>query len=125
MKQKRAHVFLDTCHLDNPLIDCSSCYETIHGDLSSLAQAMSTIHGLRVVGGVPVALIEDDSVRSRQVDAEATSARAEQETEIVISVNASISEFRNWEKMGTTNFVCQSITISRRSSKRVSPSKRR
>jgi len=91
VKQKKAHIFLDTCHLDNPLIDCPSCYETIHGDLTSLAQAMSTIHGLRVVGGVPVALIEDDSVRSRQVDAETTSARAEQETEIVISVTLSAS----------------------------------
>ena len=88
MKREKAHIFLDTCHLDNPLIDCSPRYETIHGDLASLSQAMSTIHGLRVVGGVPIALIEDDSIRCRQVDAKATSARAEQETEIVISVNA-------------------------------------
>jgi len=53
---------------------------------------MRTIHGLRVVGGVPVAFIEDDGVCCRQVDAETTSARAEQETEIVVSVNAPISE---------------------------------
>lgn len=76
------------------MIDCSSCYEAIHGDLASLAQAVRTIHGLRIIGRIPVALIEDDSVRCRQVDAETTSARAEQETEIVVSVNAPISEVR-------------------------------
>jgi len=53
---------------------------------------MRTVHGLRVVRGIPVALIEDDSIRCGQVDSEATSARAEQKTKIVVSVNARISK---------------------------------
>jgi len=59
---------------------------------------MRAIHGLRVVRGVPVALIEDDGVRCGQVDPETTSTRAEQETEIVVSVNAPISEIQGWER---------------------------
>lgn len=84
---------------------------------------MRTVHGLRIVRGIPVALIKDDSIRGGEVDSEATSARTEQKTEIVVSVNERISKVLGGGDI--LYFVCQSITMSRRSSKRVSPSKRR
>lgn len=44
---------------------------------------MGTIHRLSIVGRVPVMIIEDHCIRSRQINPEATRTRAEQENKYI------------------------------------------
>ena len=44
---------------------------------------MGSIHGLRVIGWVPVMVIKYDSIRSGQIDAQPACPRAEQEHEYI------------------------------------------
>jgi len=50
-------------------------------DIPSLTDAVAPVLGLGVHGGVPVAVVEDDGVGARQVDADATAAGREDEAE--------------------------------------------
>ena len=67
-----AYVFLHTRELHDTLVDRTLRDESVNGDLTSLAQTMGTIHGLRIVGGIPVVIIEDDGIGSGQVNSETT-----------------------------------------------------
>lgn len=50
-------------------------------DVTGLADAVAPVLGLGVHGGVPVAVVEDDGVGTRQVDADAAAAGREDEAE--------------------------------------------
>jgi hypothetical protein len=63
--------------LDYAFVDCASGYETIHRHLASLTQPMGAIHGLGIVGRIPIVIVEYDCVRSGQIDTQPTRARAE------------------------------------------------
>ncbi len=52
-------------------------------NVARLADPMAAILRLRVHRGIPVAVVEDDRVRARQVDAHAAGARAEDEAEVL------------------------------------------
>lgn len=82
-KSSSAYVFLDSRQLDNPFVDGALRDEPVNRDLAGLAETMSTIHGLRVVGRVPVMVVEDDGVGRRQVDTQPTRTSAQDEDEDV------------------------------------------
>lgn len=50
-------------------------------DITGLANAVAPVLGLSVHGGVPVAVVEDDGVGTRQVDTDAAAAGREDEAE--------------------------------------------
>ena len=52
-------------------------------NVARLADPMAAILRLRVHRGIPVAVVEDDRVRPRQVDAHAAGARAQDEAEVL------------------------------------------
>jgi len=57
-----------------------------------LANPVTAILRLRIHGGVPVAVVEDDGVRPRQVDAHATRPRAQDEAEVLAVVVEAIHQ---------------------------------
>jgi hypothetical protein len=82
---KTTHVFLHSGELDNSLIDGTLRDQPIHGNLTSLTESVSAIHGLSIIRRVPIVIIEYDSVGSGQVDTKTTSSCTEQEHEDVRS----------------------------------------
>ena len=75
------YIFLHTSQLYDALVDCALCNQAVHCDLTGLSQSVSTIHCLRVVGWIPVVIIEDDSVCSRQVYTQTARTGTKQEDE--------------------------------------------
>jgi hypothetical protein len=71
------YVLLDARHLYDTLIDSTSSDETIHCDLTSLTKPMCAVHGLRVVGRVPVALVEDDGIGGGEINSEPSRSRTQ------------------------------------------------
>ena len=82
---KATYVFLDSGHLNDTLIYGAFSDETIDGDLARLSQTVSTVHGLRVIGGVPVVIIEYDRVGSSQVDTKTACTSTQKEHEDIRS----------------------------------------
>ncbi|KAH0294480.1 hypothetical protein KCU62_g68, partial [Aureobasidium sp. EXF-3399] len=66
--------------LANALLDSTTCDETIDRDLSCLTETMRTIHGLGIDGGVPITVVEDDSVGRSKVDTKTASASTDVST---------------------------------------------
>jgi hypothetical protein len=50
-----------------------------------LAKPMRAVHSLRIVGGIPVAFIKDDSIGRSKIDTEAACPRAQKEAENVVT----------------------------------------
>jgi hypothetical protein len=71
------YVLLDARHLYDTLIDSTSGDETIHCDLTSLTKPMCAVHGLRIVGRVPVAFVEDDGIRGGEINPETSCSRTQ------------------------------------------------
>ena len=71
------------CTLEHALLNTALCDETEYIDLLRLADTMSTIHCLQVGLRIPVAVVQDDDVGSRQVDSEPASACCQQEDELL------------------------------------------
>lgn len=69
----------DGLPLKDFLLDRRLCDESVNIHLLFLADSVSAIHGLEVNLRVPVRVIEDDMVRSHQVQAEASCTRGEHE----------------------------------------------
>ena len=61
-------------------------------NISGLSDAVATVLRLRIHRGVPVAVVEDDRVRARQVDAHPAGARAENEAEVLGAVVEALHE---------------------------------
>ena len=75
------NLFLLQGALADTLFDGAACDEAVDGDLPGLTETMGAIHGLRVDGRVPIAVVEDDSVGGCEVDTETTSTSGQQEHE--------------------------------------------
>lgn len=74
---------LDHLPLHDLLLHCVLSDESIDIDHVLLADAMGSIHGLQVHLRIEVTIIDHDSVRSRQVDAEAPCSCREQEDKLL------------------------------------------
>ena len=61
------------------LLDGPRGQQPVHGDLPSLAYAPRPLPGLRVCGGVPVRIIDDDTVSTSEVDAQTPHTSGQQE----------------------------------------------
>ena len=81
MSRVSTYVFLHTSQLYDTLVDGAFGNQAVYRDLSSLPQSMSAVHCLRVVGWIPVMIIEDNSVCGGQVDTQATCTGTKQEDE--------------------------------------------
>jgi hypothetical protein len=55
---------------------------------------MRAVHSLRIVGGIPVALVKDDSIGRSEIDTEAACPRAQKEAENVVA-----KEYRSDERV--------------------------
>ena len=75
------YFFLLQGALADTLFDCAACDEAVHCDLAGLPETMGAVHGLRVDGGVPITVVEDDCVGGGEVDTETTGASREEEDE--------------------------------------------
>ena len=87
------------CTLQHPLLDTALGYEPEDEYLFGLADAMSTVHRLKVglwipvcqservsqgrVAPLPITVIEDDHISCRQVDAQTAGASGKQEDESI------------------------------------------
>lgn len=65
MSESDSDLALLLCPLKDPLLDGALTDKTVDSDLLGLPQPVSSIHGLLVHCGVPVAVIEDDLGRSK------------------------------------------------------------
>jgi hypothetical protein len=102
------HVLLVPCQMQHPLFNRALADQTVDRNLSSLTHSMSSVHGLRVVRGVPVVLIcisrvssgtrrmkysrrltEDDGIGGCQVDTETSCSSTEHEYEDVRAIQIS------------------------------------
>lgn len=86
-REQSTYILLHTRKLNDAFIDHALGNETIDGHLASLTQTVCTVHGLGIIGRVPVMVVEYHSVRSGKVDTETTSTSTEQEYEYVWSGN--------------------------------------
>ena len=75
------YIFLYSGQLNDTLVDRALRDQSVDGDLARLTQTVGTVHCLRVVGRVPVMVVEDDGVRGSEVDTQTTSAGTEDENE--------------------------------------------
>ena len=73
------YVFFHPGQLDDALIDGSFRDQAIHSNLAGLSKTVCTIHGLRIIGGIPVMIVENNGISGGQVDTKTTSTCAEQE----------------------------------------------
>ena len=71
------------CPLQHALLNTTFRNEAEDVDLLGLTDTMSTVHGLQIRLRVPITIVQDDYVGGGQVDTETTSARGEQEDELV------------------------------------------
>lgn len=69
--------------LEDALFDGALRHQAVYRDVLCLADPVASIHGLGVVGRVPIAVVEDDGVGRGQIDAQASRLRGEQEDEYV------------------------------------------
>ena len=81
--EQTTHILLDSGKLNDTLIDGTLRNQPIYGDLAGLAKTVGTVHGLRIIGRIPVMIIEDDSVSSCQIDSQTAGSCTEQEYEDV------------------------------------------
>jgi hypothetical protein len=79
------YIFLYTGHLNDLLINSATSGKPIYGDLMSLAESMRAVHGLSVIGRVPVTLVKDVGIGRSKIDTKATCARAQKEAEDVVA----------------------------------------
>lgn len=82
-------VLLEIAH---SFLDGELCYQFVHLHGLFLADSVSPIHGLDVVLGVPVDVVDDDPVGSDQVDAESSCPGREHEELILIAVVEGVHE---------------------------------
>src|SRR6266705_3418482 len=78
-EKQSAYVFLHPGELHNAFINGSLADEAIHCNLACLSQAMSSVHCLCIVGGVPIVVVENNGVGGRQVDAQTSCSSAQNE----------------------------------------------
>jgi hypothetical protein len=102
------YVLLVPCQMQHPLFDRALADQTVHRDLSSLTDSMSSVHGLRVVRGVPVVFIcvsrvssgtdrmehprrltENDGIGGCQIDTETSCSSTEHEYEDIRAIQIS------------------------------------
>ena len=89
--------------LEHTLFNTALRDETEYIDLLRLADTMSTIHCLQVGLRIPVAVVQDDDVGSRQVDSEPASACRQQEDELLSAMGLlTISESGGTRYLGTS-----------------------
>ena len=123
MSRVPTYVFLHTSQLYNSLVDGAFGNQAVHRDLSSLSQPVGAVHCLCVVGWIPAVVIENDSVCGSQVDTQTTRTGTKQEDEDIRPI-ITLRVGRRKHQNERTNRVCQSMTISPRSSNFDEPSKR-
>lgn len=83
------YIFLHTSQLYDALVDRTFGDQAVHRDLTGLSESVGAIHRLRVVGRIPVVIIEDDGVCSSQVDTQTTRTGTKQEDEDIRPASAS------------------------------------
>lgn len=81
MQDGTVYIFLHTCKLNDAFVNRAFRDEAINSDLTGLAQTVCTIHGLCIVGRVPIVIIEHNSVSCSEVDAETSSTCTEKKDE--------------------------------------------
>lgn len=68
--------------LHDPLLDTGSRYKAIYHHLTLLPNAVRTRERLDVIVRIPIAIIQDDGIGRRQVNAQSTGTRAEQKDKL-------------------------------------------
>ena len=67
-EEKKAYIFLDSGHLDDPFVNSALRDKSIDSDLACLSKTVSSVHCLSIVGWVPVMIVENHGIGSRKVD---------------------------------------------------------
>ena len=75
----------DHLPLDDLFLDCVLGDKSVYFDEFGLADAVGSVHGLKIHLRVEIAIVEDYSVGCRQVDAQSSCSRAEEEDEMLVS----------------------------------------
>lgn len=63
----RTYILLYASQLHDALINRALGDQPVHCDLTSLPEAMSTVHCLSIVGRIPIVIIEYDCISRRKV----------------------------------------------------------
>lgn len=64
---KSTHIFLDACQLYDTFIDSAFGNESVDSHLPCLTKTMSPVHGLSIVGRVPIVIVKDDGICRREI----------------------------------------------------------